>query len=310
MEFKWRIGQIDKKYCFIKYAAEWNDSKLTSLSVVTTNTIHTSHEPEKLRIDRYHVSGQELIKQFEEQGFVGGSGSELLSIIVSFFKGLNETSIQYDPKTACTLNVSDDALHINIFITESAAASATLKRVTKDDDRIISSLLELTQELCTSLWFRGQFDLVSQVESAKRPVYKQLLKSLTDTLQSNDQSRTMGVDLAKVFLSRDKCFSLKQKMNEIMSTNNKSIKDKTPESDFIEVEEIDNPQHRELIETTKCKQVDEEGNIPIKAEVKDSIIPKLEPDVVPHSQQSPNKKRKFGKVIVSPSKRIKKEDGS
>lgn len=299
MDFKWRIGQIDNKYHLLKYTEDWNDADLNGISVITTNTLQGLQGHQEPEVCKYYATGTGIVSQFEEQGFVGKSGMELVTIISNFFQNLNKSTTEYGTDSPCVLKKMEDFLEITIVIEDTAAAKATLKKTTLNDSKLIPSLLELSQELCWSMWYRGQLDLTTQLNSSKQPIYRQLIRSIDESMESSDLPKTVGIDLAKVFISRDKCFSLKQKMTEMASTSKRPNNDETLDSDFIEINDTPKLHHitNTLGKTTEPAIVANNSKCDVKLESTTQMNHDSPDDVPP-------KKRKFGKIIVSPSKRV------
>ncbi|KAL3233854.1 hypothetical protein RNJ44_03894 [Nakaseomyces bracarensis] len=308
MDFKWRVGKVDGKLQLIKYSDKWRDEQLVEISVITALTpMLLLNDENEGSFNAYKISGSNLLRQFSDQGFDDKSGKELLRLLSNFFRNSNQTTLQTDEATTCSLTVVDSCLEIEINIDKASTAKVTLERDPIDVKHTVPSLLELTQELCLTVWYRGQLEGLTRGDQSKSVNYRNILKSISDNLESPEFSNVLSIDLAKMFITRDKCIEMKNKMEERLSQSSISYRDETPESDFLQI--YDTPDEKGKTGDIRKRNTSTRRDIMLISPTK-SITPQLDNQETQSSHGSsgevPRKKRKFGKIVVSPTKLAKK----
>ncbi|XDT05812.1 Hypothetical protein J6897_03630 [Nakaseomyces glabratus] len=310
----WKVGEIDGRYNLLKQDIDRDGTKLLKITIHMTEALLVPQSSTlKKSLKTYAVKLDSARKQLKSQGFDLQSSDNLIKIVIEFLNNLNcYTKNNYkDSKCEMSLHKSDMKITIKLDATIKATINLGFVRLTDEQGLLI--LLELSHFLSETLWYWSRVCSLIDSESNTKNLNNCLIE-LNRIAEAKESNQIYGRDLAKLFIIREKLLGRQAKLSGMISTRaSKSDEDPGEFSEFdsddiswrtnsvTPTEILRSEDINELSSQTDkrpSKRVRKEGSIKIESQNLDSNY-----EEAAISESPKRKKKKFGKIVVSPTKK-------
>ncbi|XDT42066.1 Hypothetical protein J6898_03583 [Nakaseomyces glabratus] len=310
----WKVGEIDGRYNLLKQDIDRDGTKLLKITIHITEALLVPQSSTlKKSLKTYAVKLDSAREQLKSQGFDLQSSDNLINIVMEFLNNLNcYTRNNYkDSKCEMSLHKSDMKITIKLDATIKATINLGFVRLTDEQGLLI--LLELSHFLSETLWYWSRVCSLIESESNTKNLNNCLIE-LNRIAEAKESNQIYGRDLAKLFIIREKLLGRQAKLSGMISTRS-SKSDELP-GEFSEFDSDDMSWRTNSVTPTEIlrsedinelssqtdkipsKRVRKEGSIKMESQNLDSNY-----EEAAISESPKRKKKKFGKIVVSPTKK-------